>query len=284
MSIFSDYFFQAADGLTLYARNYAGPSPDSPVVLCLHGLTRNSRDFQELAPLLADHFRVLVPEQRGRGRSDYDRQVDRYNLLQYVQDVRTLLESLNIERTAIVGTSMGGLMTFALSALPPGTIARAVIHDIGPEIASAGLERIKSYVGIVGPFSDWEDATAYLKAASAEIFPTWDDDQWSGFARQCYIEREGQVVVDYDPRIAEPLAAEGGDTEAQTLWSLFETLANTPTLLVRGALTDLLSEDCVAKMKAAHPHLSVLDVPDVGHAPMLNEPGVSEAVINFLIS
>jgi len=175
-------------------------------------------------------------------------------------------------------------MTFALSALYPGTIDRAVINDIGPEIASAGLERIKSYVGIVGPFADWEEATAYLKVASAEIFPTWEDDQWSDFARQCYIEREGQVVVDYDPRIAEPLATEGGDTEAQTLWSLFETLATTPTLLVRGALTDLLSEDCVAKMRAAHPNLSVLDVPDVGHAPMLNEPGVSEAVINFLIS
>ena len=284
MNSFADVFYQSADGLTLYARDYAGPALDSPVVLCLHGLTRNSRDFQDLAPQLADHFRVLVPEQRGRGRSDYDSQVDRYNLMQYVQDVRTLLESLSIERTAIVGTSMGGLMTFALSALYPGTIDRAVINDIGPEIASAGLERIKSYVGIVGPFVDWEEATAYLKAASAEIFPTWEDDQWSDFAHQCYIEREGQVMVDYDPRIAEPLATEGGDTEAQTLWSLFETLATTPTLLVRGTLTDLLSEECVVKMRAAHPHLSVLDVPNVGHAPMLNEPGVSEAVKNFLIS
>ena len=121
MSEFSDHFFQTQDGLRLYARDYAGPD-DAPVVLCLHGLTRNSRDFQELAPALSEHFRVLVPEQRGRGRSDYDDDVSRYALLQYVDDMRGLLSDLSIERVAIVGTSMGGLMTFALNALHPGLV------------------------------------------------------------------------------------------------------------------------------------------------------------------
>ena len=135
---------------------------------------------------------------------------------------------------------MGGLMTFALNALYPGVVTRAVINDIGPEIAEAGLERIKSYVGIAGPFADWNEATRYLKQVNADIFPLWDDDQWAGFARQCYIERDDQVVIDYDPLIAEPLASESS------------------------------------------PGMEMLTVPDVGHAPMLNEPGVAKAISVFL--
>ena len=282
MSAFKDHFFQTQDGLRLYARDYPGPDDNAPVVLCLHGLTRNSRDFQELAPALADHFRVLVPEQRGRGRSDYDDDLSRYALLQYVEDMRGLLSDLGIKQVAIVGTSMGGLMTFALNALYPGLVTRAVINDIGPEIAEVGLNRIKSYVGMVGPFADWDEARVYLKSASAEIFPDWQDAQWADFARQCYVERDGQVIVDYDPRIAEPLAAENNDTEADSLWSLFAAMSAVPSLLIRGELTDLLTESCVAKMCEGHPDMAVMSVPRVGHAPMLNESGVTEAICEFL--
>ena len=283
MSAFRDYFFQSKDGLTLYARDYPGPADDAPTLLCLHGLTRNSRDFQDLVPGLTDHFRVLVPEQRGRGRSDYDNDVTRYALLQYVEDMRTLLDALQVERVFVIGTSMGGLMTFALNALYPGSVVRAVINDIGPEIAQAGLERIKSYLGVAGPFDDWDEATQYLSSITAEIFPAWTAGQWSDFARQCYAERDGLVVLDYDPRIAEPLAGESGDTEADTLWSLFEAMTSLPTLLVRGELTDLLTQECVERMRQLHDQLEVLSVADVGHAPMLNEPGVAEAIRRFLI-
>ena len=282
MSAFNDHYFQTQDGLRLYARDYPGPEENAPVVLCLHGLTRNSRDFQELAPALSKHFRVLVPEQRGRGRSDYDDDVSRYALLQYVEDMHGLLSHLGIEHVAIVGTSMGGLMTFALNALYSGLVTRAVINDIGPEIAEVGLNRIKSYVGMVGPFADWDEATAYVKSASVEIFPDWHDAQWTDFARQCYVERDGQVVIDYDPRIAEPLTADGNDTEADTLWSLFAAMSSVPSLLIRGELTDLLTESCVAKMREVHPGMSVLPVHRVGHAPMLNESGVTEAIREFL--
>ena len=202
--------------------------------------------------------------------------------MQYVADMYGLLNKLNVETVAIVGTSMGGLMTFALNALYPGLITRAVINDIGPEIAETGLERIKSYVGVAGPFADWEEATRYLKDVSADIFPRWAENQWADFARQCYRERDGQIVIDYDPRIADPLAGESNDTEAQTLWSLFEAMATVPMLLVRGALTDLLSVSCVARMQALHPAMELLTVPDVGHAPMLNETGVAAAINAFL--
>ena len=283
MRPFKDYFFQTTDGLRLYARDYPGPDANAPVLLCLHGLTRNSKDFASLAQALAGDFRVVVPEQRGRGLSDYAEDVSRYSLLQYVEDMQGLIVELDLRRLSVVGTSMGGLMTFALNALSPGLIARAVINDIGPEIAQAGLDRIKSYVGVAGPFEDWEDATAYLMSITAEIFPDWTDSQWSDFARQCYMEREGQIVIDYDPRIATPLATQSTDTEAETLWSLFEAMASVPSLLVRGELTDLLSPECVARMQKVHPSMEVLSVPNVGHAPMLNEPGVTEAIRRFLL-
>ena len=283
MKSFKDYFFQTTDGLSLFARDYPGPDANAPVLLCLHGLTRNSKDFASLAEALASDFRVVVPEQRGRGLSDYSEDVSRYSLLQYVEDMQGLIVELGLQRLSVVGTSMGGLMTFALNALSPGLIERAVINDIGPEIAQAGLDRIKSYVGVAGPFEDWEEATAYLSSITAEIFPDWTNAQWSGFARQCYIECEGQIVIDYDPRIATPLATQSSDTEAETLWSLFEAMASVPSLLVRGELTDLLSPECVARMQKVHPTMEVLSVPNVGHAPMLNESGVTEAIRRFLL-
>ena len=282
MTQFEEIFHATDDGLKLYIRDYSGPRPDSPVLLCLHGLTRNSRDFHELALRLKEDFRVLVPEQRGRGRSEYDDDPAQYKIMRYVADMRGLLDQLGIENVAIVGTSMGGLMTFALNALYPGLVTRAVINDIGPEIAEAGLERIKSYVGVAGPFDDWTEATHYLKHVSVDIFPLWQDKQWADFARQCYVERDDQIVIDYDPRIAEPLAGEGNDTEAHTLWSLFEAMAAIPTLLVRGALTDLLSLSCVEEMQARHPQMVIHQVPNVGHAPMLNEAGVAATISAFL--
>jgi len=207
MTPYQDVFYETPDGLSLYTRDYPGPTAAAPVVMCLHGLTRNSRDFHDLALTLSGNFRVLVPEQRGRGRSDYDSDPSRYAIMQYVADMHGLLNKLNVETVAVVGTSMGGLMTFALNALYPGLITRAVINDIGPEIAEAGLERIKSYVGVAGPFADWDEATRYLKDVSADIFPRWAENQWANFARQCYREQDGQIVIDYDPRIAELLRA-----------------------------------------------------------------------------
>ncbi|MDC3015418.1 alpha/beta hydrolase [Luminiphilus sp.] len=283
MRSFKDYFFQTTDGLRLYARDYPGPDASAPALLCLHGLTRNSKDFESLAQALASDFRVVVPEQCGRGLSDYAEDVSRYSLLQYVEDMQGLIVELGLQRLSVVGTSMGGLMTIALNALSPSLIERAVINDIGPEIAQAGLDRIKCYVGVAGPFEDWEEATAYLMSITAEFFPDWTDAQWSDFARQCYIEREDHIVIDYDPRIATPLATQSSDTEAETLWSLFESMSSVPSLLVRGELTDLLSLECVARMQKVHPSMEVLSVPNVGHAPMLNEPGVTEAIRRFLL-
>jgi pimeloyl-ACP methyl ester carboxylesterase len=245
-------------------------------------LSRNSRDFQDLAPLLNQHFRVLVPEQRGRGRSDYDTVPSRYNLMQYVHDTYAMLVAFHCERVSVVGTSMGGLMTFAMNALYPHLIHRAVINDIGPDIAAAGLERIQSYVGVAGPFDDWDQATTYVRSISQSIFPDWQPSQWAAFARQCYVEQNNQIIADYDPKIGEALSQQDTGAESSALWSLFETLRDVPLLLIRGALTDLLSEDCVRAMQGRATRLELLTVPNVGHAPMLTEAEVPEAIIAFL--
>ena len=199
--------------------------------------------------------------------------------MQYVADMHGLLNKLSVDRVAIVGTSMGGLITFALNAFYPGLISRAVINDIGPDIAEAGLSvsslmwawRARLRTGMKQP-----DTLKMSARITSSV-----QNQWADFARQCYREHDGQIVVDYDPRIAEPRRP-GNDTEAQTLWSLFEAMAAVPTLLVRGALTDLLSISCVERMQALHPAMELLTVPDVGHAPMLNETGVAAAIHAFL--
>ena len=203
---FKDYFFQTTDGLRLFARDYPDPGTLTiSVLLCLHGLTRNSKDFASVVD--ASDFRVVVPEQRGRGLSDYSEDVS--ELLaeavcggQWGASLRTGLQRLS------VWVLRGRADDLCAECAPiPGLIERAVINDIGPEIAQAGLDRIKS-MGAAGLFEDWEEATAYLSSITAEIFPDWTDAQWSDFARQCYIKREGQIVIDYDPRIATPLATQ----------------------------------------------------------------------------
>ena len=282
MSQFEERLFETDDGLTLYCRDYAAPTPSAATVVCLHGLSRNSRDFQDLAPALNQHFRVLVPEQRGRGRSAYDTVPSRYNLMQYVEDTHAMLVAFQCERVSVVGTSMGGLMTFALNALYPDLIHRAVINDIGPDIAPAGLERIQSYVGVAGPFDDWDQATTYVRSISQSIFPDWEDAQWAAFARQCYVEQNNQIIADYDPKIGDALSQQDTGAESSALWSLFETLREVPLLLIRGALTDLLSEACVQGMQDRANHLELLTVPNVGHAPMLTEAEVPEAIMAFL--
>ena len=282
MSLFEERFFKTDDGLTLYCRDYAAPTPSAATVVCLHGLSRNSRDFQDLAPVLNQHFRVLVPEQRGRGRSAYDTVPSRYNLLQYVHDTYAMLVAFHCERVSVVGTSMGGLMTFALNALHPHLIHRAVINDIGPDIAAAGLERIQSYVGVAGPFDNWDEATAFVRSISQSIFPDWQPAQWAAFARQCYVEQNNQIIADYDPKIGEALSQQDTGAESSALWSLFETLRDVPLLLIRGALTDLLSEACVQAMQDRAKRLELLTVPNVGHAPMLTEAEVPEAIMAFL--
>ena len=200
--------FASQDGLRLAARDFPGPA-SAGVVLCLHGLTRNSRDFAGLAGALQGEHRVLAPDQRGRGASAYDPQPLNYNLLVQVGDVWTLLDQLGVERCVIVGTSMGALMSILMANARPERIAGLVLNDAGPEVDPRGLARIGGYVGKGGPVASWGEAVAGLQAAQGASYPTYGPDDWMRMARAIYAETpEGQLRPDYDPALAQAFAAD----------------------------------------------------------------------------
>lgn len=277
---YEDRFWTSSDGLNLHYRNYPGPDAGSAKlpVLCMHGLTRNARDFAALAESLAATRRVIVPEMRGRGMSDYAPDSDSYNPLTYVEDVEKLLAEQAIDRFVVVGTSMGGLMTMLMAAAKPGRMAAVVMNDIGPVVEAEGLSRISGYVGQGRSYPTWVHAARGLGEAHGAAFPDYDLDQWLDMAkRTMVVSQNGRIVFDYDMAIAEPFA-KPGNAAPGNLWLAFEALADVPMLLVRGALSDLLSPDTLEQMGARNPAMQTVIVPRVGHAPTLDEPEVRAAI------
>jgi pimeloyl-ACP methyl ester carboxylesterase len=277
----------SADGLQLFYRDYAGAEgADSRLpVICLHGLTRNSRDFDGLAQhIAAQGRRVIVPEMRGRGSSDYAPDSSTYTPLHYVEDLEILLTQLGIERFISVGTSMGGLLTMLLAAAKPGRIEGVVMNDIGPVVDPAGLERIGGYVGQGRSYPTWMHAAKSLQSVHGEAFPDWDLDQWLEMAKRTLVlGQNGRISYDYDMAIAEPFA-QPGNAAPDNLWLAYEALAGVPMVLVRGELSDLLSEDTVKQMGLRNPKMKLVTVPRVGHAPTLDEPEAREAIDAWLAS
>ncbi len=275
-----DISYTSDDGLRLAARDYENAS--APLtVLCLHGLTRNAADFEDLAAHLCARYRVIAADQRGRGRSAHDPDPMNYVLPTYVRDMWTLLDHLGIEQLAIVGTSMGGLMAMVMAGAQPDRIRGIVLNDIGPEIDPRGIARIQTYVGHGRPVASWEDAAAQLRKANAAAFPDFEDADWLRFARRTFRMRDdGMLEPAYDPDIAVPFrASPTGDAD---LWALFEATAATPCLVIRGGISDILSPETVEKMAARHADLSAVTIPARGHAPTLDEPQAVAAIDTFL--
>ncbi|TLY68024.1 MAG: alpha/beta hydrolase [Gammaproteobacteria bacterium] len=276
----AEYWFDSHDGLRLYSRVYAAAA-DSPVVLCLHGLMRNSRDFGELAAHLAARYRVIVPDMRGRGFSARDPNFNNYQIPVYLQDVLRLLAGLGAARVSIIGTSMGGLMAMVLAGTQAQLVERIVLNDVGPEVDPAGLERIRGYAGKAAPVRSWPEALAQLRADYAAAWPNLSDARWEEIARLSYrANAQGVPEVDADPLIREPLKS--SSAAAPDLWPLWRSLARVPMLVIRGAHSDILSVKTLARMQLEHPGLEVLTVANRGHAPLLDEPGCVAAIERFL--
>ncbi|MEE2526789.1 alpha/beta hydrolase [Hyphobacterium sp. HN65] len=282
---FSDHHFTTADELKLHYRQYdpVGDVTGTPV-LCLHGLTRNLKDFEDFAPQIAGLGRpVISATQRGRGESDYDPQHERYNPAVYTQDMFALLDYLEIPKAVWIGTSMGGLMTMVASTLAPQRLEKAVLNDIGPELDPVGIARIRSYAGkSSGEFASWQAAADAIRAINGAAFPKETGNEfWLDFAHKtCRPLGDGRVALAYDPAIAKSVA-EGGDADVD-LWPLFDGLKDIPTLIVRGAITDLLMMSTVEKMQARKPDLDFVSIPNVGHAPFLTEPAAIGKIKAFL--
>ena len=274
-----DVFYQSDDDLRLYARDYPCTIANAPVILCLPGLTRNSKDFATLATTLQQTHRVICPDQRGRGRSARDTDAARYRPDQYVLDMRALLDLLHIPEVVVIGTSLGGLMAILMMATLPTRINAAVLNDIGPEIDPRGVARIAEYVGKTAPANTWDEAATQTAMTNGAAFPDFSRHDWHAMARDLYIQEGNVPVLDYDPAIAQGLAT---GTAAPNLWPLFDSVGQKPMLVIRGAVSDILSIKTMVEMSRRLPHLVSLNIAGRGHAPTLNEPDAWTAICKFL--
>lgn len=284
MSGYQDGFWQGSDGLRLHFRDYPG-FPQGPPLLCLPGLTRNARDFEALATYFSSPagggWRVITAEMRGRGASSYAPDPASYTARRYVADVEALLDQLGIARCVVIGTSLGGLMAMMLALAAPQRLAGVVLNDIGPSVEVEGLVHIQSYLGLDERFADLDAVAAALRASFGAAFPDRDAAGWRRFAGQLTTRDEtGALRFDYDPRIAVPF----GQPEAALpdLWPAIDVLATLPLLVIRGELSDILSEATLAAMVKRAPGCEVLRLARVGHVPTLDEPEARAAIARLL--
>src|SRR5512134_830234 len=234
MNHMTERWFDSADGLRLYYRDYAAESPGRLPVLCLPGLTRNSRDFEHVALRMGRERRVLCADLRGRGRSQHDPNWQNYHPGTYLADIGRLLADAGVDRCVFFGTSLGGILTMLTAATQPQRVAAAILNGIGPEVDPAGLARIASYVGRYPPARTWPEAVAIVRASYEIALPGLSDEQWADYARRSYTDADGVPRLDMDPNIGEAVRAAPA-AAAPDLWPVFSALASVPTLVLRGA-------------------------------------------------
>jgi pimeloyl-ACP methyl ester carboxylesterase len=263
--------------LRLHYRDWAGPE-QWPALLCLPGLTRSAADFAALAARLAGQWRVVAVDLRGRGESAWPKDSLSYVPLTYRLDIGRLIEAAGLERFVVIGSSVNGLLAMQLRMAHREALAGVVLNDIGPEMAAAGIARLRANVGRGGNWPTFVHAARDLATRNGALYPDWQLADWLGFARRlCRVSPTGRVIFDYDARIAEPFRLPGHDAGADH-WAAFEALQGLPVLSVRGALSDVLSAEVQARMQARMPELKTVVVRGVGHAPTLSEPEAVAAI------
>ncbi|HEX9207787.1 MAG TPA: alpha/beta hydrolase [Steroidobacteraceae bacterium] len=277
----TERYYASADGLRLYYRDYAAGEAGRLPVLCLPGLTRNSRDFDHVARRIQSRRRVLCADLRGRGRSQHDPHWQNYQPVTYLQDIGRLLADAGVERVVMFGTSLGGILSMLLAATQPRLVAAVILNDIGPEVDPAGLARIASYVGRHAPARNWDEAIAIVRATYEIALPGLTDEQWADYARRTYTEVDGVPRLDVDPNIGEAVRAAPA-AAAPDLWPVFAALRPIPALALRGATSDILSRATFDRMQAEKPDLVRVEVPNRGHVPQLDEPEAVAAIDAFL--
>jgi pimeloyl-ACP methyl ester carboxylesterase len=284
MQTWNDIYFSARDGLRLYARHYPVPGSARRPVLCLAGLTRNSRDFHDLATALARPDRagrdVYAVDCRGRGRSEHDRDWNNYSLLVELNDVLDFMTMKGLHDAAVVGTSRGGLLAMMMAVLRPTALGAVVLNDIGPVIERDGLARIVAYVGRVPLPKDWAEATKLAREMNQRQFTAVPDEQWVDYARAWFNDDNGLPASGYDASISKAFSLMDGPIPA--LWPQFGALTQVPVLAIRGENSDILSEKTLAEMRARHPRLTAITVRGQGHAPLLKDAPTIGTIAEFL--
>ncbi|MGX9991099.1 alpha/beta hydrolase [Rhizobium sp. WSM1274] len=286
---FQERFYASSDGLKLYARDYrpgevatAGRLP----IVCLPGLTRNTRDFHPLALLLSRDTtaprRVIALDSRGRGNSAWDENKANYNLAIEAGDVIAACTTLGIERAIFIGTSRGGLILHLIAATRPDLLEAVILNDIGPVLEAEGLARIRDYLNSGRKPGDWNEAAVILKENHGASFTALAEEDWHEMALALCRDIDGRPVADYDPAIAEALKSIDFSQPLPDLWEQFESLGRLPLMLIRGENTSLLSLESAGEMARRHSGLIRHTAEGQGHAPLLHLDNIPTAIRAFL--
>jgi len=283
---FSDFFYAAPDGLELHARLYGEADLSGWPVVCLPGLTRNARDFHEVAINLSTRAekprRIVAFDYRGRGQSAYDADVKNYNVVTEANDVLAGLDALGIGSSAFIGTSRGGLILHVLGAIRPLVLKAIILNDIGPVIEANGLAHIKSYLDGAAKPKSFAQTVAGQREVHGADFPALVDADWERMAKALYREQDGRWLPDFDPKLVETLGDIDFSKPLPTLWPQFEALASIPMLTIRGANSRLLSTKTLGEMRARHPTMETITVEGQGHAPFLEAGGLPRSIATFI--
>jgi pimeloyl-ACP methyl ester carboxylesterase len=244
-------------------------------LLCLPGLSRNSRDFLPLGRFFSQHAseprRVIAVDYRGRGLSDADPDWRNYKPIVEAEDVLAIAVALGIERAILVGTSRGGIIAMLIGAMRPALIAGFVLNDIGPVLEGTGLARIKTYISHRRSVRNWEEAAQFMRSALGTQFPGASMEDWRAAAAAYFAESPNGLAPQYDPSIGKSVADIDVTEKTPSLWPQFMSLARVPGLAIRGEFSDLLSQDTLAEMAQRHPFLDTFTVLGQGHAPLLRD-------------
>jgi pimeloyl-ACP methyl ester carboxylesterase len=261
--------------------------PRNPnVLVCVHGVTRLSDDFDNLARAMSDRYRVVCPDVVGRGQSSWLRDPRHYQLPQYVSDCVTLLARLDAQTVHWFGTSMGGLIGMGLASLPDNPIAKLVLNDVGPTLNRAALARIGDYIGQAIRFPTFDEAAAYIREISTSFGPH-TDVEWRKMATDVLRQDpDGQWIRHYDLGLAAPFKSMTDESAQQAeamLWAAYEAI-KCPTLLVRGAQSDLLTPEIALAMTQRGPKAQLVELPGVGHAPTFMHGDQIAVARSFLLA
>jgi pimeloyl-ACP methyl ester carboxylesterase len=282
MSMYQEKYISASDGLRLYVRDYMPNSAPKRTIVCLCGLTRNSKDFDEVAEkyYLKGH-RVVTMDYRGRGLSQYDENWENYNPNMYGSDVFAVCTALGLHECIFIGTSLGGLLSMGLCTLVPTLVHSVVLNDVGPVLGNKAIDVIIEYTGDDRKVPTLEAAVEKLKSYYKDDTHR-SEDEWKKQAQNTYKLEDGQYVPDWDVRIAQYLKTSASQDGAQNLWPFFKALADRPVLVLRGEVSTVLSQETYEEMLAALPNISGALIPNAGHVPTLSEPESQKALDDFI--
>ncbi|MDK4703206.1 alpha/beta hydrolase [Rhizobium sp. CNPSo 4062] len=279
----------AEDGLKLHVRDYAGDETIAKArtpVFCLPGLTRNSRDFHQLALLLSQDpaapRRVITLDARGRGASEWGKDKSRYNLIVEGQDVLTVCAALGIHQAIFIGTSRGRLVLHMLAASRPDILKAVILNDIGPVLEKMGLADIRDYLNRDKKPANWDEAIEILRENHGGAFGALDEEDWQDMARAIYAFRDGKPVADYDPAIAAQMQALDMEAPIPDLWPQFQAFQDIPLMVIRGENSKLLTQITTDEMARRHPEMVIKIARGQGHAPILHLGDVPDTIRHFI--